>query len=127
MTKLRPSERQVQRAIVDYLDRALDPRRARFTHIPAGGRREVVTAANLKRDGVRKGWPDLVIVYEYNDAPRTMFLEVKAPGSGRLTPEQREFADFCGGIGAMFFIVRSVDEVKDIVIAAGIPTVARAA
>ena len=51
--------------------------------IPNGGLRSKTTAAKLKREGVLKGIPDLMVV------ELGLFIELKAVG-GKLSPEQKK-------------------------------------
>ena len=60
---------------------------ALFLHIPNEGQRSPVTAAVLKRMGLKKGAPDLII-FEPRGKYHGFAIEMKAAG-GRLTPEQR--------------------------------------
>ena len=60
---------------------------ALFLHIPNEGQRSPVTAAVLKRLGLKKGAPDLII-FEPRGKYHGFAIEMKAAG-GRLTPDQR--------------------------------------
>lgn len=51
--------------------------------VPNGGKRDVVEAVNLKRQGVKAGVPDVVIVHK----GKALGLELKAEG-GRLSDAQ---------------------------------------
>lgn len=77
-------------------------------HIPNGGSRNVIEGKNLKRQGVKKGVPDIFL-----PVPRWgwhgLFIEMKKADGGRPTPEQREYlnelndrgycAEICHGFG----------------------------
>ena len=59
----------------------------RWTHLPFGEKRNVITGARLKRMGVQRGWPDFLLCSPF---PATAhFLEIKRHGGG-LSPEQEE-------------------------------------
>jgi len=77
------SEFQLQVAIVDTCNRWINPE-WRFTHIPSGERRDIITASRLKRMGVAPGFPDLLFI-----GPNKMvcWVELKAR-SGRLSVAQ---------------------------------------
>jgi hypothetical protein len=84
--KIRPREIGLQIAVAKLLtDHALPS--WRWSHFPSGERRDVRTGARLKRMGLRKGWPDIVLV-----SPQGLFhaLELKRLGEN-LTDEQAEF------------------------------------
>ena len=74
------------------LARRLDSAGLVWFAVPNGGSRHVLEARNLKRQGVKTGVPDLVILSPSKAAPRGVALELKraAPvGSlGDVRPEQ---------------------------------------
>ena len=61
-------------------------------HIPNGGKRDKVTAARLKAQGVKRGVPDICLA-----APRGswhgLYIEMKRTKGGRLEPEQSEWME----------------------------------
>lgn len=65
----------------------------RWTHFPAGEKRNPRTAGRLKRMGVARGWPDFVLLSPLPD-PRAHFLEVKRQDE-HLNEAQVEFQEFC--------------------------------
>ena len=81
---MRESEEQIE------LARRLDSAGLAWFAIPNGGSRDVREARNLKRQGVKTGVPDLVILSPAEHAPRGVALELKrADGSLRdVRPEQ---------------------------------------
>jgi hypothetical protein len=87
-----PSEFASQAFLVDIVRRWIDPRWW-FTHMPAGGYRDPVTAGRLQRLGVVAGWPDLM--FAGPDA-RMAFLELKRRG-GRLSESQAAMRDHLEG------------------------------
>lgn len=92
--------------IADLLRRWCSPQ-WRYTHIPLGEHRNVVTAMRLKRMGVRPGWPDFIFA-----GPRAemFFLEVKRRGSGRLSPEQADLISHLAACGFGVLVTDSVDD-----------------
>jgi hypothetical protein len=59
--------------------------------IPNGGRRDAVTGARLKAEGVKAGVPDLFLPWPAGGW-HGLFIELKAPG-GRPTPAQRRWIE----------------------------------
>lgn len=101
-------EHQVQVAICQYLDL----RGVCYFAIPNGGKRNVVTAVKLKKEGCQPGTPDLCIIHE----GQAFFLEVKRPastagGKGRLSPAQKEMIGRIEEAGGEVKIVYSVADV----------------
>lgn len=107
----RASERAIQMAIIDAL---------RFSgvmavHVPNAGKRSGRAGVRLKGEGMRPGFPDLVC---YGPGGAHALLEVKAE-AGRLSPAQVECHEDLRRRGALVLVVRSVDEARDGLRAAG--------
>lgn len=73
----------------------LYPELSMLCHMPNGGKRNKIEAARLKAQGVKRGYPDILL-----DVPRGTFhglrIELKAPKDdgrrqGTASPEQREW------------------------------------
>lgn len=77
-----------------------------WTHFPAGEHRHPAVAAKLKAMGLKKGWPDLLLL-----SPEGVLhaLELKR-GKAPLKPEQEGFRDACLARGVPWAVARSVDE-----------------
>jgi hypothetical protein len=58
-----------------------------WTHVPSGELRDIRTAVKLKRMGVRRGWPDFILL---PPTGRLHCLELKRHGE-ELTEEQEAF------------------------------------
>lgn len=76
--------------------------------IPNGGRRDEVTGAKMKAEGVLAGVADLVIL-----APNRMvfFIEMKTR-KGVQSMFQKQFQKLVNGMGFGYFVCRSFDEFK---------------
>lgn len=74
--------------VAEYLDRC----GVRWCHVPNGGARNAIVGAQLKRLGVKRGVPDVIVFDRPPKAPDAVgvAMELKAEG-GRLTPEQRDW------------------------------------
>jgi hypothetical protein len=100
-----PKEYRLQTDVADVLkDYALPE--WRWSHFPAGERRDVRTGARLKRMGLQRGWPDFQLV-----SPRGLFhaLELKRLGED-LTDEQQDFQLWCCRFGVPHSVAYSFDE-----------------
>ena len=86
------SEHSEQVALIEWAmwKRPECPSLAMLFHIPNGGKRDPVTAARLKAEGVQAGVPDLCL-----SCPRqgyhALYIEMKV-GRNRPSPEQQEWA-----------------------------------
>jgi hypothetical protein len=116
------SESQIQSAIMRFLDLAL-PGSYRAFAVPNGGRRDKITGAILKREGVKAGVPDIILV---RDGGSVAFLEVKTP-KGSLSPAQKDFRDWCGANSVPWGVVRNVGDVQAFLTDLNVPLKAMAA
>jgi hypothetical protein len=78
----------------------------RWSHFPAGERRDVITGAKLKRDGLQCGWPDMVLL-----SPLGAFhgLELKRLGEV-LTEDQKAFQLWADKHSVPYTVAYSFDE-----------------
>lgn len=65
---------------------------SRLFAIPNGGRRDIRTAVNLKRTGVKRGAPDMCLPFPSHGC-HGLWIELKADG-GRVSPEQRDWIEW---------------------------------
>lgn len=105
-----------------FIDLAL-PGSYRAFAVPNGGRRDRITGAILKREGVRPGIPDITIV---RNGGSVAFLEVKGH-RGSLSKPQQEFRDWCGLNSVPWGVVRNVGDVETFLRDLNVPLKARAA
>lgn len=82
-------------------------------HIPNGGSRNKMEAANLKRQGVKAGVPDLCFpaaLHGYHG----LFVEMKA-GRNKTTQSQEEWLDFLAKSGYCVRVCWGFDEARDVI------------
>jgi hypothetical protein len=65
-------------------------RRIVFLHIPNEGKRTHIGGAQLRRQGLQRGFPDYLILTPTPLAPRGAALELKREGRDRSSREHRE-------------------------------------
>lgn len=99
-------ERAIQCAIVKALKAYCKPQQAFWYAIPNGGKRDVITAARMKAEGVQPGAPDLGFVLPFGLAA---FLEIKAD-KGRQSISQEFIEKQINALGARYEVAHSVDE-----------------
>jgi hypothetical protein len=96
-----------QSVVVDWLDR----HGVLFTAVPLGGKRNVITAARLKRLGAKKGVPDILIFDPPpGDAAIGVAIEMKRRSGGTVRPEQREWLEKLDARGWVSLICRGADQ-----------------
>lgn len=118
---MRSSERSVQRAVIAYLAAAVPG--CVVAHVPNGGSRDAREAVNLRNDGVRAGFPDLVLCLP---GGVTALWEIKSP-SGRASMSQVAIHAALRGLGHQVSVIRSVDDAARELRALGIRPRARVA
>lgn len=95
--------------------------RAAWTHVPheaAGkGRFAAIYMAKARAMGLVKGSADFVFVGANGGA----WIELKTP-TGSLTPEQRDFREWCRALAVNHAVCKSVDDVVDNLISWGLLT-----
>ena len=77
-----------------------------WTHVPSGELRDMRTAVKLKRMGVRRGWPDFILL---PPTGRLHCLELKRQGA-TLTEEQEAFQLWSIRFGVPHSVAYSFDE-----------------
>lgn len=90
--KIIPTEAEEQRTLFNWADMQSykHPELAMLYHIPNGGSRNSAEAANLKKQGVKPGVPDICL-----PVPRGkyhgLYIELKRIKGGKLSSFQREW------------------------------------
>ena len=86
------SESAEQIALFQWANLSLKkhPELALLYHIPNGGLRNVVVAARLKKEGVKKGVPDLCLPVARGEF-HGLYIEMKAAKRGRVSDEQKQW------------------------------------
>jgi hypothetical protein len=88
-----------------------------WTAFPADGLRSKVTAARMKRAGLRAGMADFVFI-----SPDGQFhgLELKRGKLGRLSESQESFRDWCDRHGVAYAVAESYDAAVAILVRWGV-------
>lgn len=109
-------EDRLQASMVQWLD--LVAPGLIYLHIPNGGSRNAWEARKLKAMGVRAGAPDLEFLLPDG---RVLWVEVKVPG-GRMQDSQTALHPRMADVGHQVHIARSIDDLRAILVAAGVAT-----
>lgn len=92
----------------NFCTKLKEPRHSIFA-VPNGGNRSKREAAKFKATGLVAGVSDLIVVQPNN----VLFIEVKFK-KGRQQPNQLEFEKTVTNLGFKYYVVRSLDEFKNI-------------
>lgn len=83
---------------------------AMFVAVPNGGKREFYGQRLIKKEGVKKGFPDAIIIGHGANAGKIAFAEIKARGSMSL--EQHALLDHMHRNGHDVGLFRSQDTIE---------------
>jgi hypothetical protein len=102
---VRPREIELHMSVVKLLQDFSSPGWI-WSHFPAGEKRDIRTAAKLKRMGVKAGWPDFLLI-----SPAGIFhgLELKRPG-GVMSEAQEDFLRWAIANGINHSVADNVDD-----------------
>lgn len=113
-------ESKLQEACIKWFDYSYPAYRQLLFAIPNGGARNVITGAMLKRQGVRKGIPDLFLSIPKYSKHETSFvlsnglyIEMKI-GKGKQTAEQITFMSLVAG-KYIYEVIRDFDSFKKLI------------
>lgn len=108
---MKSKEAQLQSACVRYFRYRYPKYKRLLFHVPNGGSRNVIEAANLKEQGVVAGAPDLILFVPKWDYP-ALCIELKA-GKNKQTENQILWQQDAESQGYLYKVVRSFDEFKE--------------
>lgn len=105
-----PTESQIQAALFQWAVWNVGkwPDLALMFAIPNGGARDAVTGAILKREGVKKGVPDIFLPVARGPY-HGLFIEMKAGKRGKVSAEQEMYLNRLAWNGYQAIVCRSVD------------------
>ena len=106
------SEDQIQAQCVQWANNNFEKLRGfGIAHIPNGGTRNKLEANKLKAMGVRKGFPDLIVILPNG---KIFFIEMK-DDKGKQSEAQIECEKFMKERGIEYYLIRSIDEFKELI------------
>lgn len=85
-----------------------------FSHIPNGGKRNIIEAVKFKKMGVRKGIPDFLIFETNNPHIRGIAIELKVKPN-KPTPEQLDVIEQMKKLKWNAYVCYSFDEAKKVI------------
>lgn len=107
--KLKRYESQEQQAVIKYCDLKHIP----IFHIPNGGSRNAIEAANLKKQGVRAGIPDLMLPVA-KQGYHGLFIEMKV-GYNKPTENQEKWMELLSNNGYLVKTCWGADEAINLI------------
>lgn len=106
-----PTESAEQRAIITWWRLQFPQYRNLLFHIPNGGKRNIVTAMNLKKDGVIQGVADLFLSIA-RAGYHGMYIEMKRRKGGRQSEAQKAFQAEVARQGYAYVVAHGADQAR---------------
>ena len=107
---LESEEQQALFAWANYMS-AKCPEFNLLVAIPNGGLRNMVVAVQLRAEGTRKGFPDMILPVA-RKGYHALAIELKRVKGGRVEPEQRKWLDNLSAQGWRAVVCRGFDEAR---------------
>jgi hypothetical protein len=109
-------ESQEQQALFQWASMAAKqtPELELLHHIPNGGKRNKITAARLKKEGVKSGVPDVFLPVPRRNL-HGLYIEMKA-AKGKISDNQREWLERLFLQGYAVNVCYGWEEAKDIIL-----------
>lgn len=89
-----PTESEEQQLLFEYCMRVRYkyPQLEMMVHTPNEGKRNIYTGARLKREGLRKGFPDISLHYP-SFGYHGLMIEMKRKQGSKVTEEQKDWVE----------------------------------
>jgi hypothetical protein len=89
---MKNEESQAQAAVFKWADmhRNKYPSLRMMFAIPNGGKRSIITATIMKREGAKRGVPDIILLHP-SGPYHGLAIEMKKEKGGTVSPEQKEW------------------------------------
>ena len=109
-----PTESEEQQALFAWagLMESKHPELAWLVHVPNGGLRNMPEAVRFKAEGVRKGFPDIVLTVA-RGGYHSLAIELKRQRGGRVSPEQQGWIDWLNAQGWLAVVCKGAAEAID--------------
>lgn len=108
------TEHDEQKALIWWFDNHFKALKGRLAAVPNGGERNKIVAAKLRAEGVRKGFPDLVLL-----TPRHgyhgLIIEMKREKGGTVSKEQQDWIDWLNIQGYRAVVCRGFEEGRSVI------------
>jgi hypothetical protein len=108
---MKTTEHQAQVMLITWFRMQYKQYKYYLWAIPNGGSRHIVTAVNLKAEGVLAGVSDLFLMIP-NSKYHGMFIEMKAK-TGKVSDSQKEFMAAASSMNYLAVVCYGFDEAKE--------------
>lgn len=107
-----PSEHLEQVSTIQWYDRVYND--GLLFAIPNGGKRHPKVAAEMKREGVRSGVPDMLLPVPAGGY-HGLFIEMKRQKGGRVSPEQKQWLEYLQAAGYLAVVCKGFEEARGVI------------
>lgn len=108
-----PTEEQEQIALIRWFDLQMpSDLKGKLVAIPNGGHRNKITGARLKLSGVRKGFPDMMLLTPAGGYSGLM-IELKRVKGGSVSDEQADWLQWLSEQGFMTAVCKGADAARE--------------
>ena len=107
------TEDDIQELIFEWASYQSDPALELMHHVPNGGQRHIATAVRLKRLGVKRGVPDIVLPVSRKGF-HGLYLELKKD-KGKVSDQQKEWLLRLNQEGYMAVVAFGFDQATKII------------
>jgi len=111
---MKRTEHDEQKAVIKWFDLQYPALRGRLAAVPNGGQRNKIVAAKLKAEGVRKGFPDLMLL-----TPRGgyygLIVEMKREKDSYATAEQKDWLVWLNAQGFFAVVCNGFEEARVVI------------
>ena len=101
-----PKEEREQEVLAQFLDLKFH---GQWLHLPNEGRKHVAYHMKMKKQGLKKGAPD-VLIFRPTCAFVGVAIELKRQRGGKVSPEQQEWLDMLSRAGWSARVCRGADD-----------------
>lgn len=115
MNKYTPKEAEEQTLFFQWAEmmKYQHPELAFMYHIPNGGSRNKLEAINLKKQGVKKGVPDVFLPLPLH-GKHGLYIEMKRQKGSRVSNEQRDFINYLKRVNYEVCVCKGFQEAVDV-------------
>ncbi len=108
------TEHQIQCLIIEWASYQKHPAFDYLFAIPNGGTRNIITAVSLKKEGVKRGVPDLFLAYP-SQHYSGLFLELKKDFKAKASKYQEQWIEKLNEVNYLAMIGHGFDESINII------------
>lgn len=102
------TEHEEQKDVIQWFDLQYPALKGRLAAVPNGGQRHVVVGAKLKAEGVRKGFPDLMLLTPAGGYSG-LIIEMKRVKGGSVSAEQADWLAWLAEQGFKTAVCKGAD------------------